>query len=283
VAQERSHEIPAGLVALPSVLPAPAASRPAPEVVNSVGSGPIALAGSGEFLPVMEPVDRALLRGRPPRAAILPTAAALEGDDRVAYWLDLGRRHYEAMDVEPVPVPVRNRADADDLALAALVAEVGLVYLSGGDPHYLASTLRGSAVWAAIVEAWQGGTALAGCSAGAMALGAGAPSLRGQGDVPAGVANGLGLLPDLAVIPHFDMIERWSSGAVDRFLAWSPAGTVTLGIEEETALVSAGSAWRVSGAGAVWVLQPGRRTRVAVGEEVVLPASSRALAERAGP
>ncbi|HLX88221.1 MAG TPA: hypothetical protein VKR22_07185, partial [Acidimicrobiales bacterium] len=48
--------------------------------------GPVALAGSGEFLPVMEPVDRALLAGRPQRAAFLPTAAALEGDERTAYW-----------------------------------------------------------------------------------------------------------------------------------------------------------------------------------------------------
>ena len=41
--------------------------------------GPIALVGSGEFLPVMEDVDRGLLAGRPPRAAFLPTAAGEEG------------------------------------------------------------------------------------------------------------------------------------------------------------------------------------------------------------
>ena len=82
--------------------------------------GLVALAGSGEFLPVMEPVDRSLLQGRPQRAAFLPTAAALEGDERTAYWLDLGTRHYAGMGVEPVPVPVRTRDDADDPALAGL-------------------------------------------------------------------------------------------------------------------------------------------------------------------
>lgn len=234
-----------------------------------MGSGPIALAGSGEFLPVMEPVDRALLGGRPPRAAFLPTAAALEGDERVAYWLDLGRQHYEAMGIEPVPVAVCTRDDAEDPKMAELIAGAGLVYLSGGDPHHLASTLRGSAVWSAIVGAWRRGAALAGCSAGAIALGAGAPSLRGHGGpVPAGVPNGLGVLPRLAVIPHFDVVGRWRPDAAERFLAWSPPGTLTLGIDEETALVGEGGRWRVWGKGSVWVLRSGSRTRVEAGQEV---------------
>ena len=42
------------------------------------GPGPIALVGSGEYLPIMEDVERDLLRGRPPRMAQLATAAAPE-------------------------------------------------------------------------------------------------------------------------------------------------------------------------------------------------------------
>lgn len=245
-----------------------------------MGRGPVALAGSGEFLPAMATVDRALLQGRPPRAAFLPTAAALEGDDRIAYWLDLGRRHYEELGVEPVPVPVRTRDEAEDPAMAALVRDVGLVYLSGGDPHHLATTLRGTRVWEAIVDAWHGGASLAGCSAGAMALTAGAPagvgSRRGgdgsgDDDAPVqadGEANGLGTVPGLAVVPHFDMIDRWRPGAVQRFLAWRPSGTVLVGIDEETALVAddTGGPWRVEGTGAVWVLEPGARRRFGAGE-----------------
>jgi cyanophycinase len=253
------------------VPPGPVPEGPATEMEGLLGSGPVALAGSGEFLPVMEPVDRALLRGRPPRAAILPTAAALEGDERVAYWLDLGTRHYEAMGVEPVPVPVRTRADADDAALAGLLSGVGLVYLSGGDPHHLASSLKGSAVWSAVLAAWRQGAALAGCSAGAMALGAGAPSLRGQGHVATGTPNGLGVLPGLVVIPHFDMIGRWSPNAVERFRAWSPPGTVTLGIDEQTVMTSDGTRWQVSGKGSVWLLGAGTPTPVGAGQEFSLP------------
>src|SRR5579875_2862711 len=113
----------------------------------AVQKGSVALAGSGEFLPVMEPVDRALLEGRPPRAAFLPTAAALEGDERVGYWLDLGERHFAAMGVEPVPVDVRTRDDAHDPELVARLEGVGLVYLSGGSPRHLADTLRDTPMW----------------------------------------------------------------------------------------------------------------------------------------
>ena len=231
--------------------------------------GPVALVGSGEFLPVMEPVDAELLRGRPPRAAFLPTAAALEGDARVAYWLDLGRRHYEGMGVEPVAVPVRTRADADSAELAGLLRDVGLVYLSGGDPHHLSETLRGTRVWAAIVEAWHAGAALAGCSAGAMALSAGAPSLRGERAVADGEPNGLGLVAGMAVIPHFDRMAGWD-GALERFAAWHPGGTVMVGIDEETALVGDGASWKVAGEKAVWVFGGADRTPYRAGEAPAL-------------
>jgi len=231
-------------------MPPPSAPSPSP--------GPVALVGSGEFLPVMAPVDTALLAGRPRRAAYLPTASALEGDERFGYWAELGRSHFETMGVEPVLVPVRTRADADDPAMAALVAGAGLVYLSGGDPHHLAATLRGTAVWRAVVDTWRGGAALAGCSAGAMALTAGAPPDLAAGGRPRrhdnGPGDGLGVAPALAVIPHFDQMERWRPGAVSWFAGWQPEGTTLVGIDEDTALVHDDAGWRVEGRQAVWLL-----------------------------
>jgi len=239
--------------------------------------GPVALVGSGEFLPAMEAVDAGLLQGRASRAVFLPTAAALEGDERVAYWLDLGRRHFAGLGVDPVPVDVRTRGDAEDPAMAALVAGAGLVYLSGGNPHHLADTLRGTPLWDAIRTAWQGGAALAGCSAGAMALTSGAPEellpTGGGARGPAGRAgapNGLGLVDDLAVIPHYDQLERWRPGALEWFAAWQPPGTTLVGIEEETALVGAEGTWQVQGAGAVWVHGADGRSRFSPGDTVAL-------------
>jgi cyanophycinase len=242
------------------------------------GPGPVALAGSGEFLTVMEAVDAALLEGRPQRAVVLPTAATREGDARVSYWLELGRSHYEAMGVEPVLLDVRTRQDAQEPATAALIEGAGLVYLSGGDPHHLSDTLRDTALWRAIVAAWHAGTALGGCSAGAMALTSGAPdnllptggASRRAPDHPR-VANGLGLMGSLAVIPHFDQMERLRPGALEWFAAWQPAGTTLVGIEEDTAVVGTAARWRVEGTGAAWVLDHGAKTRFAAGQEVPVP------------
>jgi cyanophycinase-like exopeptidase len=150
----------------------------APEQIVTASPGPVALVGSGEYLDVMVDVDRSLLAGRPPRAVFLPTAAAEEGEDRVRYWLELGGRHFQRLGVEPVPLPVLTREDASREELAALVQGAGLVYLSGGNPGYLASTLRGTLVWEAIVAAWHLGASLAGCSAGACALSYAAEDVR---------------------------------------------------------------------------------------------------------
>src|SRR3954452_11658343 len=140
--------------------------------------GPVALVGSGEYLPVMEEVERGLLHGRPRRFVQLATAAAPEGPESLARWHALGKAAAARLGVEQVVIPVVDRLSADDPALAALVGGAGLVYLSGGNPPFLATTLRGTLVWQAIYDAWQSGAALAGCSAGAMALAANVPDIR---------------------------------------------------------------------------------------------------------
>ena len=46
----------------------------------NAAAAPIALVGSGEYLPVMTEIEGALIAGRPPRYVQLATAAAPEGD-----------------------------------------------------------------------------------------------------------------------------------------------------------------------------------------------------------
>ena len=238
------------------------------EAQAGLTSGPIALVGSGEFLPVMEAVDAALLAGRAPRAVFLPTASAPEGPERVEYWLRLGTEHYDRLGVEPVPLAVLDRRDADDPANAAAVAGAGLVYLSGGNPGYLADTLRGTAVLSAVLAAWQAGAALAGCSAGACALTAVA------GDTQTGATRpGLAVVPELVVLPHFDRIEEWRPGIVDRSLADLAPGQILVGIDEETVLISTEGGWRVDGRQKVWVVEAGgRRIPHPAGAVLALPA-----------
>src|SRR5690242_18161482 len=99
----------------------------------------------------MTDVEGLLIAGRAPRYVQIPTAAALEGEATLSYWVDLGKAQADRLGVEAVPVVARNREDADDPALAALVEGAGLVYLSGGNPSYLAATLRGTRLWEAVV------------------------------------------------------------------------------------------------------------------------------------
>jgi cyanophycinase len=142
----------------------------------------------------------------------LPTAAAPEGAERVEYWMQLGLEHYARMDVEAEALLVLDRVDADRKDLAARVAGAGLVYLSGGNPAYLTDTLRDSAVWDAIRRAWASGAALAGCSAGAIALTA---VVRDRFSADAPLRPALGVVPHLAVLPHFDRLRRFRPDLAD--------------------------------------------------------------------
>jgi cyanophycinase len=214
-------------------------------------TGPLALVGSGEYLPVMQDVEASLLAGRAPRYVQIPTAAAEEGEGSLARWVALGKAQAERLGVEAVPIVARDRTEADDPALAALVDGAGLIYLSGGNPPYLASTLRGTRLWEAIRTAWEGGAALAGCSAGAMAMTGWTPHVRER---ERGAEPGLGVLPTWRVLPHFDRMQQWQPDLAETVLADLPDGHVLVGIDEETALVRLEDSWVARGRQAVHVM-----------------------------
>lgn len=234
-----------------------------PRAVESTTAGRLALVGSGEYLPVMHDIEAWLLDDRPARYVQLATAAAPEGDRVLERWHRLGAEAAARLGVEQVVVDVRTRADAEDAGHVAAIAGAGLIYLSGGNPGYLARTLRGTAVWSAILEEWRGGASLAGCSAGAMALGGYVPDVRHP---KRGGTDGLGVVPELRVLPHFDRYSRMIPDIVMRPLI--TPDHVVVGIDEDTALVSAGPAedglweFRSRGRQSAWTIEHDRRHRV---------------------
>lgn len=234
----------------------------------TTGPGPLALVGSGEYLPQMADVEAGLLVGRLPRYVQLATAAVPDGPSVVERWHRLGIAQAARLGVEPVIVPVNDRADADEPALVAQFAGAGLVYLSGGHPAYLADTLRDTAVWAAIVASWQGGAALAGCSAGAMAMTSWVPSLRNPRK---GATVGLGLLPHLRIIPHFDAFAARIPDLVARFLLPHDPAITVIGVDEETALVGGPRDWIVQGRKSAWRLTRDGREELPAGTTVTTP------------
>jgi len=219
---------------------------------------------------VMTEIERDLIAGRPLRYVQLATAAAPEGDESLARWHRLGREQAERLGAEQVVVDVRTREDAESKQWADAITGAGLIYLSGGNPAFLAETLRGTAVWHAIVAAHEQGAALAGCSAGAMALSDWAPRMRDL--VHPNQPTGLRLVQQVRVIPHFDKMLGWMPDMLRNALLHKPEGTTLIGIDEDTALVSQGHGdWEVQGRQSVWVLGPGSRVEHKAGTRLTLP------------
>lgn len=230
--------------------------------------GTLALVGSGEYLPQLATIEASLLKGQPPRYVQLATAAVPDGADVVAKWHRLGTDQAQRLGVEAIILPVNNRDDANNAALANEIAGAGLIYLSGGNPGYLADTLRDTLVWEAIETAWRRGSALAGCSAGAMALTSWIPSLRHPRQ---GGTDGLGLLSHIRVIPHFDAFAARIPDLVTRFLLPHESSIVLIGIDEDTAIVGGPTEWTVRGRQSAWLLTGDGRDELVSGTTFTTP------------
>ncbi|HVA92356.1 MAG TPA: Type 1 glutamine amidotransferase-like domain-containing protein [Chloroflexota bacterium] len=237
-------------------------------------SGPIALVGSGEFLPVMDETDLALLEqlGGPAaaRVVVLPTASGLEEPASPARWARMGVEHYTRLGARVEAAPILNRDDALDPGWLPLLEAADFFYFSGGNPQHLIETMRGAPAWDAIRRRHAEGAVLAGCSAGAMAICGRTSRLRALREagnpewIPA-----LGVLPDLIVIPHYDRMAAFvGQDVVDRVVASVPEGAVLLGIEEDTALARLNGGWRVMGARKVWAFTTHGGTAHAAGDQV---------------
>ena len=212
------------------------------------------MVGSGEYLPVMHDVEAWLLENRPPTFVQLATAAAPEGDQSITYWRTLGADAAHRLGVEQIFVDVRTATDADDPAFVERIRGAGAIYFSGGNPSYLAKTLTGSAVLAAIINEWQNGAGLGGCSAGAMAIGGYIPNIRHP---RSGGTDGFGIVPNVRVLPHFDRFSSWIPNFAAHLLTVPEHHVV--GIDEETALIAEptdGSEWefRAVGNQRVWLV-----------------------------
>jgi len=242
--------------------------------------GPLALLGSGEYLPQMSAIDGALLDGLgagAKRVALLPTASGLE-PGMPARWNTMGVAHFERLGAEATPVPLIAPADAHDAQVLAALEGADMYYFSGGNPEYVIQTLQGTPAWDAILRGWQAGAVLAGCSAGAMMLGGYTLSVRSvaRGQAPRWVPA-LGIVPELVIMPHFDRLADFAGEAMFRaILASAPAGLMLIGVDEDTALIREGAPgawrWQVQGRQAVSVFgADGHRTLFPAGETVPLP------------
>ena len=217
-------------------------------------SGALALVGSGEYLPEAQELEAELLRlgisrGKSNTYIQIPTAAGKEGENRLNFWRQRGANQAERIGCEVRYLPVLTREDAHNQSWIEEIAKAGLIYFSGGDPVHLADIFRDTPMWRAIMQAWGEGASLAGCSAGAMAFGGKIIGIRRSH-----ITEGLGLIPDIEVIPHYDKFLGWLPDRVTAAVMRKDADTALIGIDENTALVLTDK-WRKFGKGKVHVLR----------------------------
>jgi cyanophycinase len=210
--------------------------------------GTVILVGGDEFRPDCEAMDRALLamaERQPARVVIVPTAAAFERPDLAARH---GVDYFEALGATASAAMILTKQDANDTALVSGVAGSDVIYLTGGNPSYLADTLMDSAAWRTIVERHGQGGMVAGSSAGAMVL---------AGLMRAGAgkwAAGLNLAPEVAVIPHHPDRPLGDTAQVRQNLS---AAYTVLGMPTASGCwTSDGRMWHAVGARPIWVYRP---------------------------
>jgi cyanophycinase len=227
--------------------------------------GPLALVGGAELMPGNEPVDEVLVRvARGGPAFVLATAAARQGAPKA---VANAVRWFAALGLTVEELPATRRLHTTSAANAERARGGRFFYLVGGDPGLVPKTLAGTRLWDAIVEAWRDGAALAGSSAGAMALCEWTlVRERMPGDARRRYLPALGLVPGVAVLPHLETFgHRW----VESALAAAPRDDVTLlGIDERTGAVWRDGSWSAMGAGAVTLVWPHERRRFAPGTEI---------------
>jgi cyanophycinase-like exopeptidase len=242
--------------------------------------GALALVGSGEYLPVMQDLESALINsgisnGKPNKFLQIPTAAGEESAERLKFWESRGADQARRIGTVQEFLPIFKREDAFNNKYISLVKDAALIYFSGGDPGYLANALYETPLWDEIKKNWLAGASLAGCSAGAMAFSSDVPNffrMKEEG-IP-----GLNVIPHIRPIPHYNKFFGWVPDSAAKIVMKAPDGTVIIGIDEDTALITGleeettldNNIWRVYGEGSVHILSGAPTARFKVGELVNL-------------
>ena len=204
-------------------------------------TGSLALVGGGEWGPGARDFDADLLaRSGSTEVVVLPTAAAFEHPERVG---DRAEAYFGELGATVRTLPVLHRTEAEDPDVAKAVRSAKFVYLADGSPLHLRSVLKESALFDALLSAYQGGAVVA-------ASGAGATLLCDPMVDPRGGAYtvGLGVVKNLAVFPYHGTAARHLR---ERSIDLLPRNAVLAGVDEETALVKSPDGWTVVGAGMV--------------------------------
>ncbi len=219
--------------------------------------GPLVLAGSGEYTDTMDLVDRYLLDLLGDRPVVLiATACAIEGDERMSWWEQMGVRHFQKLGVEAMPVRIRNQEEANIEKHADIIASAGFVWFSGGSAAYLARAFDGTRAWQALRAANANGAAVAGASGGLGVLNPNVVQI-GLDLQPIPGPTGLGLAAPVRAMSHFDRFAERRPEMVQRAVENLASGQKLVGVDEDTAIVWSEGGWQAMGHKRVQVFAKG--------------------------
>lgn len=176
-------------------------------------------------------------------------------------------KHYTLLGANAEDAQLYERADAENVEIAARLACADLIYFAGGTPRQLLEALRETPAWREIFEAWCRGAVLAGISAGSEVMGAVVVS---QTAGPAG-RRGLGLLPQTVLAGHF---SEWQRGSELVATLTVHPECIGIGIDEYTAAVVRPGSNELEivgrGSASLWISGE-RQSLVGGGERLFLP------------
>ncbi|MHB8511942.1 MAG: Type 1 glutamine amidotransferase-like domain-containing protein [Actinomycetota bacterium] len=225
--------------------------------------GPLALLGSGEFMPWSAEIDEYMLSTSTSgdgSVAILPTASAPEGDSIFQSWATKGLEHYKSLGIDAFVIPMRTREEAFNSEYASMLERASYIFFSGGNPAYLADSLRDTPFWEAVLERRSQGAALGGCSAGACIMGETAPDPTSIDDPRSAINHpGLRVVASHVFGAHWDQLDNFVKGLRALIKSMVPKDWTLVGIDEDTALVLDDGDWRVFGRGGVHVSRDGQQ------------------------
>lgn len=227
--------------------------------------GRIALASGDLHASALRDVEVWLLEGRPALFVQIACAVGFDGERTLGGWREAGRQAADRHGAQLVTVDIRSRAEAESVDLAAALSTAGLVTITAASSENLVRTLAGTRAWTATLDAWRSGASLAAGGVAAMALGGYVPDVRHP---RRGGTRGLGLVPDLRLVPDVDSLGPAVPHAVFAPLADPRAAVV--GLDAATALTgepaddSDDGRWefRARGRGSAWMIEAERLRRV---------------------
>ena len=199
---------------------------------------------------------------------IVPTASAPEGDAAFDRWGKLGLDHFKHLGISASVLAVKSKADANNQSLMESIQEASLVYFSGGNPAYLAETLRDSYLWSILKQEVAAGMSLAGSSAGINYLGAIAfDSSLARFDSSV-FKPGLYYIQDTVLCPHWDTIDRFIPGASKFILDTLSPKYQIITVDEDTALLGNEAGYTVVGEGEVNIHSNGQSRKYEPGNNL---------------